>query len=732
MRQVTGKQRFRLGRRSRHAAVALLLLAVIGAAGALSVLNGPLPERWREAAAASLSEAVGAEVTIGAVRLAGLGRVVLEDVQAEGAVSLRADQVRAGFSAWNLKGVVREPLAALEWVEVRGLHLTVAADWLTRAAGMGRSGDGRPRGAAGGAGPGPGGAAESRGLDFPGDLPVDITNGRLTIVDGAERLEAVLTGRVQLAGGRLNLDDVRVELPGAAVTWRGTAWPKPDLFARVEGTNLAEAWAVIPTRWRAELPVELSGTVEGEAWLAGTWEGPGAWGRLRLAGLSVHVPAAAARPYALSGGTLAWSWWPAEGLELDLDATRTGTRLRLAGRITAAGGLDLSVAATGVDLATDVTALNRWGAAGAADFMGRLQGSLSAPVLSGELLADDGRLFDQPFSSLAARVRLSPDAFSFEQARLEHGDSEYHLEGRIAWRQASGGPGDLRVVLRTDQGRVEEVFGALGWTVPVAAGWNGTVVLEGSLGAVVGRGDVVLTGGVAWGQPFDRLAGSFRYGPDGFQILDAAGLVRGGHVQVYGGGEPAGPWELAVTARDVPLHAIAALRDRAPMLSGLVRFEGTVRRDSGDPMPSFEGGMTAQHVRVGSLDFQDAYGQIAFVGGAWQTSGLTLRRPSGGTYRANGAVRYGDDEPLLDLTVTVAGESVADVLALTGLRLPVLAPSGRMDAEVVLSGPIVRPDARIRMEAPDMRGIGYRTGVAVELRVEDGRVHVEEVSRTAG
>lgn len=713
------------------AAAVLLALAALGAAATLLINNGPLPEQWRAAAAAGLSQWLGTDVTVEAARLLGPGRVAFEGVRADGEVAFYLKRVTVGFSPWDLGRLLREPLSAVHWMQVHGFDVTVPVEWLA-ARWPARSDSAGDTGAGRDTAPG----TPVRALTAEVDVAVEIADGRITVVAGEEQLQAAVAGRVALQGGQWVMRNLRLSLPGFEVEGHGPVWPQPEVYARITASDWRAALAAVPGRWRSALPLELSGMTEGEVWLTGTWAAPRAWGRLQLEGLTVGVPAVAGRPYRLTGGVLAWSWRPSRGLELALEAERAETRVKAEGALGADGALELAVNATDLDLPEDALPLERLGVAGRADFFGRLGGTVKEPVLAGELLADGGHLFGQPVSSLKAQVQLTRDAFDFSRVRVVQGSSEYHLEGRVEFGREAGDPGQLHLVLRTDRGRVEALTAALGWRVPVEAVFSGTLVIGGPLGAVTGQGDIVLTQGVAWGQPFDRLAGQFHYGPEGFEIPAATGSVRGASVEVRGGGNPKGPWELHVSAQDVPLHAITGLRERLPMISGLVSVDGTVRRNAGEVLPEFAGRISARHVLVGSLDFTEAAGELQFAGGTWRTGGITLRRSSGGTYVAAGAVQAGGAkpgaEPALDLSIAVHRESLADVLALTGLRLPVLAPNGRVSARVALAGKPSDPVARIRLEAPDVYVVGYRTAVAVEMRIQDGRVHIDALSRESG
>src|SRR5690606_29278821 len=475
------------GRRvGRLAAIGLVLMVLAGlGAGAILFINqGPLPETWRAAVEKGLSEGLGAPVTVGAVRLVGPGRFVLQDVGAElqpspandapaqRSASFSVEQVTVGFSLWDLGRLVREPLEAIRWVRVEGLEATVPAEWLAQQLGTRPSGDRAPA-----AGPLPG-AAAGDGVETTSGEPdrrvaLELADGRLAAAVGAEQVELALGGFAAVEGEQLRLHGLRTELPGLSVAWHGSVWPEPDIHARVSATDLTAAAGALPPAWLYGLPVALAGQTDGELWLLGSWAAPRAWGGVDLTGLVIDPGPVAQRPYALSGGTLQWSYRPERGLELALDAARGATRLRVEGTVSADGGLNLGVTATDLDLPADVAALGRWGAAGRADFFGRLVGPWREPELTGDLMADGGHLFDQPFTAFKAQLRLSAKELAFTPAWIAQGLSEYYLEGRVGFGQGPEQPGDLDLVLRTDWGRVEALASAIGWDVPVEAGFSG-------------------------------------------------------------------------------------------------------------------------------------------------------------------------------------------------------------------------------------------------------------------
>ena len=242
-------------------------------------------------------------------------------------------------------------------------------------------------------------------------------------------------------------------------------------------------------------------------------------------------------------------------------------------------------------------------------------------------------------------------------------------------------------------GRAEAVVAALGWTTPVQAGLAGTVRFAGPSGAVGAQGQVALTHGVAFGQPFDRLAGQFRYGDGMFSVADVEGALRGGTVRLDGGGRLAGPWRLAVYADDVPLQAVHTVRDRWPQLSGLIGFDGVVESAADGGPPSAEGRVTGRHLYVGAADFAEAAGRIALREGEVTVEAVRLQRTLGGTYTVTGRIADAARRPSLDLSVEVADESVGDLTTLLGWTPPVPV-SGSVAASIRLRGTADDPEAR--------------------------------------
>lgn len=751
LRRAIGRWILTAGGRAVFAVITCVLIAV---AALWAVNEGSLPRQWRDTITNHLSESLGVPVKVDQVRL-GVNRLVLHGVHVDASTSVTADHVVVGLSFRDLWSARRAPMEALRWVEIVGLRTELPDDvWRGTAVTDGHqdaqvesdvaTGDGH-------------GASESkRGFDIAalmeqlpadGELHIRLTDGGIFVPVASDSsgapptdssgLEVDLNGNVVWRGGRLMLQRLLAEGTGWELTLNGPILPRLDVYARIVSEDVVQALAGLPEQMTGALPAQPAGRVDGEVWLTGDWQRPNAWGRLHWHDVRVGLPShshdqsAGVDEYTADEVVVNWAYRAARGIEVTVDAAHRVAKLRAEGTVNPADGtLQLTVGATDLDLPADVPVLARWNIDGRADFSGTLAGTITSPILSGTVASDGGHLFGQPFSGLQGFLELTDDQFSFERAHIAQGTAVYYLEGVIGFGSAADKrPGDLHLVLRTDRGRVEALTAVLGWDVPLQAGLAGTLTFAGPFGAVGAEGDITMTHGAAFGQSFDQLTGQFGYGDGEFFVTNVNGSLRGGVVTVQGGGLIDGPWELSVDVDDVPLQAISIVRDRLPTASGLVGFDGVVRSASDGGTPIVTGAVVGRHLQVGHVDFAAATGNIAYENGQITSNGLTLQRLRGATYAVTGQVAHVMREPVMDLSIDVLDESLADVLALAGLRTPVPVASGDVTASITLQGTVDDPEAHIRLEAPEVFVVGRRAALGIELRVKDGRIEVEQLNR---
>lgn len=747
--------------------------------------QGPTPQRWLHHLTASLSERLGADVSIGSVTLAGFDRIALHDVTVAGDGPMDARRVVAAFSLGEFLRNPGDPAAALRWVRVEDWRAELFVDewpgseWtamLVKAFGFPTAApaaaeDGLPAPAereTGGEKSSPGAAFEQRlasllepfvkGDWVDGDLKVYVGEGRIALAnriaarvgeegsamvgaaEGASYVPDVsLTaeGTLVFGGGRFSVRGVAFGVDGSRITagtmpWdglqlsvNGTVWPRPDLYVRAvaEGSRGEGAAHRATDRPATD---RLFRYAEGEAWLAGTWQKLDAWGTLRARD-AVLPWWSHETPYTVDEAVVHWGRRPSEPIQMAVDAARGAARLHMKGTVSDGGLLDFVVAAADVAVPKDVPPLAGQEVQGNVDFNGMLQGSWAEPVLAGEALADGGYLFGQPLTELQGNIRLSRSEFAFQAVRATQGNSDYYLEGELGFAETM----PFELVLRTDRGRTETLLAVLNWDVPVQAGLRGTMRFERRHGPLEAEGQIALERGSAWGQPFDRAEGDFRYEDGRFVLSNGVGSLRGGTVTGFGGSDGDG-WTLHVKAEDVPLQAIIPWREALPGATGVFDFVGEVQHGAGEESPGLRGDVTARHVHVGLLDFAEGEGVVALDGRELVVEGLRLRRDTGGVYDVVGKVEDVFAEPRLALDVDVRGESVEALVAMTDWRLPLLARSEPMRARIAFTGPAASPEAAIRVESDAVYVLGRSTPLAMDLRWRDGRIEIERDADGAG
>lgn len=742
-----GPEQRRSERRTKRAlivATSSLLFVVVFFFG---LLRSPLPASWTAEMAVALSDELGVPVSVEDVVLSGPARLTLRGVDVDGPVPLQAERIVVGFSWSRLWRAKQVDVSALRSVRLERWEATVPTDEANFM--RGSSLRGMPDAAAGTFGPGMPPSVFALAAAVPisehdpsTEFAVESRDGRVTFASDAGTWEASVGGTAHVRGGQIDLERVIVADADVMLRVDGTVTPAPDLFVVAETTDVAAvASRLLPATTAAV--AQPAGRATVEARLRGTWDAPDAWGRVRWREAQFgstrddENDGFVAQPYAADDIIAKWAYIPNRGFELVAEATKAPGKLRLEGVVALDGQLDFVVNATDLELPRDVPVLAQWDIDGVADFAGTLTGHFSSPVLSGELASDGGRIFGQPFSTVVGRLGLTKTAFSFDRTRIAQGTADYFLEGVIRFAAEDGSePGHLQVELRTDRGRVEALTAALGWEVPVRAGLAATLEFSGPFGAVTARGDVGLQHGIAWEQRFDELAGTFEYTPERFSLEGVTARVRGGTLQAAGGGPLDGGWEVNVEATDVPLQAVSVVRNELPRASGLVDFSGRLHHDAAADGLVFGGGLTGKHLQLGTLDFAEAHGEVAMRNGTLTTEGLTLQRRNGATYTVVGGVdviaHAGEPEPAsrLDVAVTVADERLAELLAYAGLQMPVTVADGKVGAQIAVQGSVADPTATVRIDAPDVNVVGRRAALGLDVLFKDGRIRVEDVSRS--
>ena len=451
-------------------------------------------------------------------------------------------------------------------------------------------------------------------------LSGDLASPRLVVkTAGIQAAIADLAAHYSLARGDARLIDLRAGLLGGEVTAQGTmtqlggAKPHSEFTASLRQISLAQASRLAPKNGAA--PVALAGVLNADA--------KAAWGNT-IADMAANVDAsihgnAAPKTSPQASGT-APAMLP---IDSEIHATYAGARKEIALRqsylrttqtsLTMNGTVSrhssLAVRLEANDLG-EVATIANWFApsapgrqplqlAGSATFQGNVQGSTSAPQITGQLSAAHLEVNGTAWKVFRASVDASPS-----HAALNHAELDPEPKGRITlnaevalneWSFSKTSPVSVDVdASELDLAGLEKMAGQ---TFPITGTLNTRVTAHGSLMNPEGNGTLTVTKASAYDEPITALRVTFGGTGDqahaNLDLRTPAGSING-NVTVR-------PKEQTYTAQlaspGIALQKLAVVKARDLKAEGVVELNAS---GSG----SFSNPQLAASVRIPSLTVQ--------------------------------------------------------------------------------------------------------------------------------
>ncbi|MFI5181331.1 MAG: translocation/assembly module TamB domain-containing protein [Thermoanaerobaculia bacterium] len=337
---------------------------------------------------------------------------------------------------------------------------------------------------------------------------------------------------------------------------------------------------------------------------------------------------------------------------------------------------------------------------------GRLEAHLTRafgnPYVTASFEATDLVLRSARFGETRASVVVDGNSAVFAPFVAADGGSALTLTGKIGWGGALKGHYRLEdLVTGMRAWPLERILAFLDFDLPMSGPVTGTLPLSGVTPALNGRAPIVLEKGSAWGQSFDRLAGTLAFEGDRIRIADAEAALGGGSARGAGFYRWSdGGFDLTLDAESVAASAIGRLTASVPTLSGRISArvagEGTLDK----PALSISG--TLREAALG----QDALGEpgapVTFSartgGGGWSAS---LVAPGAASLRAETP----GEAPATTLEFAVT--RLGPFAALLGLP-----PEARLDGQLGIS-------ATLRSRTENAPWVGEGTVSTLSARIYD-------------
>jgi translocation and assembly module TamB len=282
---------------------------------------------------------------------------------------------------------------------------------------------------------------------------------------------------------------------------------------------------------------------------------------------------------------------------------------------------------------------------GAVQIQAQVDGTLSAPRVTGNISLTDFAVEQRSFNRFALDLAASPSSAKISNGVLTRNTMQTTFDGSVGlrkWTPVPSSPVTANLTMRN--GHVADLLSMAGESsMPATGDVSADVHVDGSYGAPVGGATLQVVNGRAYQQAFDRLYTKVALG-DRTVTLDTLELTSGaasinanGTFQHPAGSYTVGHIQGHVATKNVQLANFQTLQNRSPGLAGLIQLTADTSAD----------------LRQVNKQSQIT---IASVNADLSASGLRIRNQDAGQLRLtartqNGSVRY-------DLVSSFAGSDV--------------------------------------------------------------------------
>jgi len=432
-----------------------------------------------------------------------------------------------------------------------------------------------------------------------------LASRRLDVKTNAIRTEiANVAGQYSLANGDVTLQGFHADLLGGGITAQGTMKnvagnSNTKVTAALRGVSLGDLARALGTS-ASDLNVAVSGKLNADA--------TAAWGKT-LDDLVAHAdatingqvsdghtkgsqhpgPAASsgnstnAAPTTIPVESALHATYAAKNGELALEQSYVRspqTNLTMIGAVSTRSNLNLRLQSGDLREVETIADLFRphspdhplqpLGLAGTASFQGALQGSTTAPHLTGQLTVQNLQFNGTAWKVFHSNVDMSPS-----WASLQHADLEPASGGRISFSASTGlskwsftNTSPIQIELQASQLNISDLTKLANQQIPITGTLDAALTLHGTELNPVGSGSVALTNVNAYEQPV--RSAKLTFSGDGQEVKGELSIqLPAGSLQGKGTVRPGQKTYTAeVTANGIQLDKLQALKARNVDLSG--------------------------------------------------------------------------------------------------------------------------------------------------------------------
>ena len=343
---------------------------------------------------------------------------------------------------------------------------------------------------------------------------------------------------------------------------------------------------------------------------------------------------------------------------------------------------------------------------GAVTFRGTVSGPLNEPVVAGSATARDVRYQEYKVQSVAGDFTLTEKQLTVSKSEAIYSGVAGRATGSVSlanWQISEQSP----VAARVDWSDADVSQFV---KFPVTGLLSGSVQVGGTIGEPRASGDVTLSKGLIYGQPYDSVSGKVQYLNKDSQTVTGLFVSGPKRVNISARFDQPEKLEFNLTSNTMPLNEINLVRERQPDIHGFGKFHADgvakIHRDAKGEMQfdlaSLNADASANSLELGGRNLGDAR-LIATTKGSVLSASFDSNAAKASIH-GEGSVGLTGDYPVNGtVKFTNAGLNALAALILKSNDAAGLNFDGTAQGEIAVSGPLRKPEQMTaRLDIPSI------------------------------
>ncbi|GMB01317.1 translocation/assembly module TamB domain-containing protein [Pelosinus sp. IPA-1] len=260
---------------------------------------------------------------------------------------------------------------------------------------------------------------------------------------------------------------------------------------------------------------------------------------------------------------------------------------------------------------------------GVGQFDGEIRGTLAAPELSANFMADNGEILYQPFTQIVGNIHLTPQQIALQNVEMTYGVTKHKIQGTLELT----GQQEINMVINSQRARAETLITLLAPGEKLTGNVDNEMTLKGPLENLTIDGHITLTDGSFRGQLLAKGTGSYKRELGITTINNFVIQSLSTQIQLSGSISPNNDLNFDVVAQDIDIGKLNITTKIPYTAAGKAKFKGKL---TGTPaIPNFTGELSADTLFFNNQSFTGVLGTIAVYGNEVNIPAVSFQQGKG-------------------------------------------------------------------------------------------------------